>query len=40
VWKLLDRYSADLVEVPIEGPIPRDVDTWEDYKAVLAEAAG
>jgi molybdenum cofactor cytidylyltransferase len=40
VWKLLDRYDADLVEVPIEGPIPRDVDTWEDYKAVLAEAAG
>jgi molybdenum cofactor cytidylyltransferase len=40
VWKLLDRYDADVVDVPIDGPIPRDVDTWEDYEAVLAETAG
>jgi molybdenum cofactor cytidylyltransferase len=40
VWKLLDRHGADVVDVPIEGPIPRDVDTWEDYEAVLAETAG
>jgi molybdenum cofactor cytidylyltransferase len=39
VWKLLDRRDADLVDVPIEGPIPRDVDTWEDYEAVLAATA-
>jgi hypothetical protein len=25
--------------VPIPGPIPRDVDTPEDYEAVLAERA-
>ena len=38
VWKLLDRYGAEVVDVPVRGPIPRDVDTWEDYRIVLAEA--
>ena len=36
VWKLLDRRAADVVEVRVPGPVPRDVDTWEDYEAVLA----
>jgi molybdenum cofactor cytidylyltransferase len=36
VWKLLDR--GPVVEVPIPGPIPLDVDTPEDYEAVLAAA--
>jgi len=39
VWRLLDRRSAEVVEVPVAGTIPRDVDTPEDYEAVLAEAA-
>jgi molybdenum cofactor cytidylyltransferase len=39
VWKLLDRRRDEVVEVPIDGPVPRDVDTWEDYVAVLTEAA-
>jgi molybdenum cofactor cytidylyltransferase len=34
VWKLLDRRSADLVEVRFDGPIPRDIDTWDDYLAL------
>jgi molybdenum cofactor cytidylyltransferase len=38
VWKLLDRHAAEVVDVPVAGPIPRDVDTWEDYRAVLALA--
>jgi molybdenum cofactor cytidylyltransferase len=38
VWKLLERRAADVVDVPVSGPIPRDVDTWEDYEAVLAGA--
>jgi molybdenum cofactor cytidylyltransferase len=38
VWKLLDHRAADVVDVPVSGPVPRDVDTWEDYEAVLAEA--
>jgi len=38
VWKLMDRHERELVEVPIPGPIPPDVDTREDYEAVLAAA--
>jgi molybdenum cofactor cytidylyltransferase len=34
VWKLLDR--GDPVEVRIAGTIPPDVDTEEDYEAVLS----
>jgi molybdenum cofactor cytidylyltransferase len=40
VWKLLERRAADVLDVAIDGPIPLDVDTWEDYEAVLAEAGG
>jgi molybdenum cofactor cytidylyltransferase len=35
VWRLLDQRSSEVAEVPIAGPIPRDVDTPEDYQAVL-----
>jgi molybdenum cofactor cytidylyltransferase len=37
VWKLLDRRAGEVVDVPIPGPIPRDVDTDEDYRAILTE---
>lgn len=37
VWKLLDRHADSVADVPIDARIPRDVDTWEDYEAVLAE---
>ena len=40
VWKLLDRRSSELVDVPVGGTVPRDVDTWDDYEAVLVESAG
>jgi len=36
VWRLLDQRSADVAAVPIAGPVPRDVNTAEDYQAVLA----
>jgi len=36
VWKLMDRLGDEVVEVPIAGPVPLDVDTREDYEAVLA----
>jgi molybdenum cofactor cytidylyltransferase len=39
VWKLLDRHDAAVVEVPVDGPVPLDVDTWEDYDAVLEQVA-
>jgi molybdenum cofactor cytidylyltransferase len=38
VWRLLDRRAVDVQEVPIAGPIPPDVDTPEDYRAVLPQA--
>ncbi len=37
VWKLLDRYEPQVAEVAIDGLIPRDVDTWEDYEALVGE---
>jgi molybdenum cofactor cytidylyltransferase len=36
VWKLMDRFADEVVDVSVAGPIPRDVDTWEDYEALLA----
>ena len=39
VWKLLERHGDQVVDVPVGGAIPRDVDTWEDYEAVVREAA-
>jgi molybdenum cofactor cytidylyltransferase len=40
VWKLLERRSDEVVDIPVAGPIPRDVDTWSDYLAVTVEAEG
>lgn len=39
VWRLLDQREDEVTEVPIEGAIPLDVDTPEDYRAVLATLA-
>jgi molybdenum cofactor cytidylyltransferase len=36
VWRLLDQRAGDVSEVPVAGRIPLDVDTPEDYRAVLA----
>jgi hypothetical protein len=38
VWKLLDGAGDDVVDVAIPGPVPLDVDTWEDYQKILAAA--
>jgi molybdenum cofactor cytidylyltransferase len=38
VWRLLDQRSDEVVEVPVPGPTPLDVDTLEDYQTVLAQA--
>ncbi len=40
VWRLMDRLGDAVATIPVTGPIPRDVDTWEDYEAVLAEQPG
>jgi molybdenum cofactor cytidylyltransferase len=39
VWKLLDRRTAEVAEVAVPGAVPPDVDTWDDYRAVLAATA-
>ncbi len=38
VWKLLDHHGDEVADVPVGGTIPRDVDTWEDYEAVVRDA--
>jgi molybdenum cofactor cytidylyltransferase len=40
VWKLMDRHAGEVVDVEMDGPVPLDVDTWEDYRRVLLAAAG
>jgi molybdenum cofactor cytidylyltransferase len=38
VWRLLDERADEVVDVPTAGRVPLDVDTMEDYEAVLAAA--
>lgn len=38
MWKLLDRFADEVADVEISGPIPPDIDTWEDYRAIVGEA--
>jgi len=35
VWKLREQRAGSVAEVRVPGPVPRDVDTWDDYEAVL-----
>jgi molybdenum cofactor cytidylyltransferase len=36
VWRLLDQRAGEVAEVPVAGTIPLDVDTPDDYQALLA----
>jgi molybdenum cofactor cytidylyltransferase len=36
VWRLLDEHAGDVAEVRVPGRVPRDVDTWADYEALVA----
>lgn len=36
VWKLLDAHADEAVRVTVPGAVPLDVDTWDDYQALLA----
>jgi molybdenum cofactor cytidylyltransferase len=33
VWKLVDAGRAR--PLPVDAPLPRDVDTWEDYRQIV-----
>jgi molybdenum cofactor cytidylyltransferase len=35
VWKIVDQHPEWVREVPIDHPYPRDINTWEDYEAVI-----
>jgi molybdenum cofactor cytidylyltransferase len=35
VWKLIESGDYDVSEVAIPGTVPLDVDTWDDYEALL-----
>ena len=36
VWKLLESGRHEVLEVSFDDPVPRDVDTWDDYQQLLA----
>ncbi len=42
VWKLIARHPEQVERIDVDGELPRDVDTWDDYEAVLSvvRAAG
>jgi molybdenum cofactor cytidylyltransferase len=36
VWKLLHSGRYPVTEVPVDGTVPLDVDTWDDYERLLS----
>ena len=32
----MDTRPGPAVEVPVPGPVPPDIDTWEDYQRAVA----
>lgn len=36
VWKLIEQRGEEVAQVEVRGTVPVDVDTWDDYRAVLA----
>jgi molybdenum cofactor cytidylyltransferase len=37
VWKLLHSGSYEVTELAVDGEVPIDVDTWDDYQALLSQ---
>ncbi len=37
VWRLLHSDLYDVRDVPVDGVVPGDVDTWQDYEALVAD---
>src|SRR3954451_21438031 len=37
VWRLLEERADSVSEVRVPGSIPPDVDTWEDYEALVGD---
>jgi molybdenum cofactor cytidylyltransferase len=39
VWKLIERHPERVTRIPVPRRLPRDVDTWDDYRRVTAALA-
>lgn len=39
VWKLIESGRFTVHELPVEGSVPHDVDTWDDYRRLLASGS-
>ncbi len=39
VWKLIESGRFAVHELPVEGCVPHDVDTWDDYRRLLASGS-
>jgi molybdenum cofactor cytidylyltransferase len=39
VWKLLESGRYAVTDVAVDAAVPLDVDTWDDYEALLAQDA-
>lgn len=35
VWKLVESGRYEVAELEVDGPIPLDVDTWDDYQRLV-----
>jgi molybdenum cofactor cytidylyltransferase len=35
VWKLLESGRHEVRELAVDGPVPLDVDTWDDYRKLV-----
>lgn len=40
VWKLVHSGRWQVTEVEVDAPLPIDVDSWDDYRALVARAEG
>lgn len=38
VWKVVDSGRFAVTRMPVDAPVPLDVDTWADYQRLLAES--
>ena len=39
-WKIVDAHRDWIRRVPVDRPHPRDVNTWQEYEALLRNAVG
>ena len=39
-WKIVDTHRDWVCPVPVDRPHPRDINTWEEYQALLHETVG